>query len=205
MPVSEEFIKMEALTVLPALRDLNRHKALDGAHRFLSPRHLLEVGAVPPLRKAAAVRCVGELTWGRGNRAALVIGTRQHDGVIQRAWALQRHIHTQQFAETCQEELNLVCLRDGGDAAGQRHEFLGKLVDGAFVTQERQFTNWALREQWTKPFVDQLDEAWPRWQTIVELQLVVPQLGVIGEVKRRVRDAPLFRGAPHTEIPFTLI
>jgi hypothetical protein len=34
MPVSEEFIKMEALTVLPALRDLNRHKALDGAHRF---------------------------------------------------------------------------------------------------------------------------------------------------------------------------
>jgi hypothetical protein len=62
-------------------------------------------------------------------RVALLVGARQ-----QRARPLQRHIHAQWFAKTCQEKLNLVRLCDVGVAVGHHHKLFGKLVDGAVVT-----------------------------------------------------------------------
>jgi hypothetical protein len=70
-----------------------------------------------------------------------------------------RHVRTQRLAYTYQEELNLVCLCDGCVTTGQGHEFLGKLVDGALATKERQFTNQTPCERWLKAFVDQLDKS----------------------------------------------
>jgi hypothetical protein len=76
-----------------------------------------------------------------------------------------------------------VCFRDGSVAAGQSHELFGEVIDGTIATEENQFVDGALHQRWPEAFVNHLYEAGPRRWTDIELQPMIPQLGIIGQLE----------------------
>jgi hypothetical protein len=82
---------------------------------------------------------------------------------------------------------------------------LGEVIDAAIATQEHDLADRAVGERRPESLVHQLDEARPWRRPDVEFKLVVPQLGIVGEVGGRICDAPVLRGAPHAEVALTPI
>jgi hypothetical protein len=136
-----------------------------------------------PSPKLTVMCGASHLAPGHGGRVTLLVGACQHDGVVQHAWALQRDVRSKRFAKTGVEQLDLVCFHDGDVVIGQSHELLGEVIDEAVAAKKSQFANGALRQRRPEAFVDELHEAWPQRRTGVELQPVILQLSIVGEVE----------------------
>jgi hypothetical protein len=93
-------------------------------------------------------------------------------------------------------------LSDHRVPARQSHEAFGKIINAVVAPQERDFTDRAVGQWRSESLVHQLDEMWPRWRSDIELQPMLPQLRVVGEVEARIRDTSILRSAPHAEVAF---
>jgi hypothetical protein len=98
-----------------------------------------------------------------------------------------------------------VIFQDGRITARQHHELVAVVIDGAIPPQQRQLTDRTLSKGWTKVRVDELDEPWPRRRATVELDTVVPNLGVVEEVEGGHLHAPVLRSAVEPEVALTTV
>jgi hypothetical protein len=75
--------------------------------------------------------------------------------------------------------MNPVIFRDVRVTTGQGHEPRAKVVDGAVTLEKSELTNRVISERRPKPDLNELDEMIPQWRPAVELQSVVPHLGIV--------------------------
>jgi hypothetical protein len=136
---------------------------------------------------------------------SLFISPDVHDCLVERLRLLQGDVDVERLAHADREQLNLVCLRDRRITARQGHELLAVVIHRAGAPEQGQLPDWVVHEWRPEADLDELDEAGPVGRAIVELQTVVPQLGVVEEMQRRVLDPLVLRRAAHREVAIALI
>jgi hypothetical protein len=114
---------------------------------------------------------------------ALLIGAGKDDRVVEGGWLLERDIHPQWIVEARDEKLDLLGLRQGGVAAGERGEALGVLVHVANATQHGELADRAIGEPRPKASVDELHKLGPCGLATVKLHPVEPQLCIVQQVE----------------------
>jgi hypothetical protein len=108
-------------------------------------------------------------------------------------------------AEPRGEVLDLVIFGDGRIALGERHEFVAVFPNGVIPVKQRQLTDRALGEGRPEACVDKLNEAIPRRLSVVELDMVVTDLGVVEEIEGGHFKVAVLRGAAEAEVPLATV
>jgi hypothetical protein len=95
-------------------------------------------------------------------------------------------------------------LGDGWIMAQECHKLVAIITDRPIMAEEGELIDWALCQQWSESCVHMLKQVVPRWWSIVDLEVAVPQLCVIQDIEGSILDLPVFRCHAHVEVSFAM-
>jgi hypothetical protein len=101
--------------------------------------------------------------------------------------------------------MELMFLRDAMIVAGKRHELLAVVVTQALTVKQSQVTQRRVGERRPDADVDQLNEARPHWEATVKLEPMEPELCIIKEMKRSIRNLLVLWCVLNLEVMITSI